>query len=143
MRTIQERLNSKTYVQDGHLLWGGAADEQGYGFLSVKNKVHRVTRVVWEIVYGPIPEGLYVLHICNTRSCVRPVHLYLGTQSDNMQDRVRDGNDSQANQTHCINGHEFTADNTYHIRQATRGGSIMRQCKTCTSKRQQRRKMKI
>ena len=140
---LTKRVWAKVDKSNTCWLWQAATDIAGYGRIQVGGSNQKAHRVVWGLVYGPIPEGLYVLHICNTRSCVRPVHLYLGTQSDNMQDRVRDGNDSQANQTHCINGHEFTADNTYHIRQATRGGSIMRQCKTCTSKRQQRRKMKI
>lgn len=33
-----------------------------------------------------VPEGMSVLHECDNRSCVNPKHLYVGTQSDNVQD---------------------------------------------------------
>ena len=43
-------------------------------------------RAAWEITYGPIPEGKVVRHVCDNPRCVRPEHLELGTQSDNIKD---------------------------------------------------------
>jgi hypothetical protein len=51
----------------------------------------RVPRVAWVIHFGPIPAGMCVCHHCDNPSCVRPEHLFLGTQKDNMADRDRKG----------------------------------------------------
>ena len=48
-------------------------------------------RVSWELHYGPIPAGRQVLHHCDTTQCVRPAHLFLGTQADNVADMIRKG----------------------------------------------------
>jgi hypothetical protein len=45
----------------------------------------------WILAHGPIPDGLFVLHHCDTRPCVNPSHLFLGTGLDNTLDKVRKG----------------------------------------------------
>lgn len=64
----------------------------GYGrfqpAVGIRKEAHRYA---WEITHGPIPDGLYVCHDCDNPSCVRPDHLFLGTQKDNIRDASRKG----------------------------------------------------
>lgn len=71
-------------------LWTGgtAGNRRNYGSLYWRGTNRRAHRVSYEMEYGPIPEGLYVCHRCDTPECVRPSHLYLGTQRENIQDMI-------------------------------------------------------
>lgn len=63
-------------------VWKGLLDEHGYGMFTHT----RTHRVAWELEKGPIPVGMLVCHHCDNPPCVRPSHLFLGTQKNNMQD---------------------------------------------------------
>lgn len=45
-----------------------------------------VHRAAWRMFVGPIPDGMFVLHRCDNPVCLNPSHLFLGTQTDNMND---------------------------------------------------------
>ena len=64
---------------------------KGYGRIKVNNIKTLAHRVSWNLHYGDIPKGLYVLHKCDNPPCVNPKHLWLGTQLDNMRDRDKKG----------------------------------------------------
>lgn len=67
--------------------WGRYRDRRGYGRIMMPDHVPALAhRVAWELERGPIPAGLFVLHHCDNPPCVRPDHLFLGTQADNMRD---------------------------------------------------------
>lgn len=72
--------------------WTGAEFKgAGYGQIQVEGTPKRTHRVAWALSNGPIPKGLLVLHKCDNRRCIRPDHLFLGTQKDNVDDMVSKG----------------------------------------------------
>jgi hypothetical protein len=87
-RTVKERFEELYYPvpECGCWLWERGVNSSGYGSLSVGDKTEMAHRVSYELYVGPIPPGLSVLHKCDTRSCVNPDHLFLGTRSDNNLD---------------------------------------------------------
>jgi hypothetical protein len=77
-------------------LWTGPRNKWGYGYFWLDGRNHKATRVAYELLHGPIPDGLHVLHDCpggDNPSCVR--HLYPGTHLDNMRDKVGKGRSSR------------------------------------------------
>lgn len=81
-------------------------------------KIFRVHRVSWEIHFGPIPSGMFVLHKCDTRHCVRPDHLFLGTNDDNMKDMAKKGRADRTKKQKGEAAHmsKLTADQVREIR---------------------------
>jgi len=73
-----------------------AATAMGYGVINLEGAVTYAHRLSWEMHYGPIPDGLQILHHCDNRRCVRPDHLFLGTLNDNMADMVAKGRHADA-----------------------------------------------
>lgn len=75
--------------------WTAHTNNQGYGMIGVETRgvFHKALshRIAWEMQNGPIPEGLKVLHRCDTPLCVNPRHLFLGTMKQNTEDMVAKG----------------------------------------------------
>ena len=78
---------------DGCWLWLLRGDADGYGAFSVVHErpCSRAHRIAWMIHFGAIPDGLCVLHKCDNPPCVRPDHLFVGTNADNMRDMAKKG----------------------------------------------------
>jgi hypothetical protein len=74
----------------GCWLWLGPYTNpaKAYGGWGRHEKAHRVS---WQLTNGLIPAKLFVLHKCDISICVNPSHLFLGTQTDNLNDMTNKG----------------------------------------------------
>ena len=84
-----DRFWRKVQKSDTCWLWLAGKDHKGYGIFGPGGggKHVRASRFSYELHKGKIPEGLKVLHTCDTPACVNPEHLFVGTDQDNMDDR--------------------------------------------------------
>ena len=87
-----ERFWSKVEKGDFCWNWTSAISRGGYGKFSVaRSKWVEAHRVSYLIEHGSIPDEMFVLHKCDNPKCVRPSHLFLGTQEDNVNDCIEKG----------------------------------------------------
>jgi hypothetical protein len=70
-------------------LWTASKNKLGYGTQKLMPDVFLAHRVSWLINKGQIPVGLCVLHRCDVPACVNPDHLFLGTNKDNVDDKMK------------------------------------------------------
>lgn len=61
-------------------LWQGAVTSYGHGQIRVRDgwnehRMMRAHRVAYELLVGPIPDGLVLDHLCEVPGCVNPAHL--------------------------------------------------------------------
>lgn len=105
-------------------LWTGFVHPHGYGMFTIGSRIDSTRRYIhahrwaYEYLRCEIPSGLYLDHLCRTRSCVNPWHLEPVTHAEN----VRRG---AAARTHCPHGHEYTAENS---RYTSTGARRCREC---------------
>lgn len=90
--SLEERFFSRLKKEiNGCWHWTGGKNGAGYGAIQDKLKYIQAHRLSWELHQGEIPDGMFVCHKCDNPSCVNPLHLFLGSHSDNMKDKALKG----------------------------------------------------
>lgn len=109
--TTPEQFWARVERGDGCWLWQGMTISGGYGRVGWRGMKAVAHRVAWELTYGPIPEGLWVLHRCDNPPCCNPEHLFLGSRLDNIADMVAKGRGANRfthqPQEACFRGHPY------------------------------------
>lgn len=127
-QALDKLLSTYTPVtESGCWLWIGGENGKGYGRMRW-GKNYRAHRLAYELLRGPIPSGLELDHLCRVKCCINPDHLEIVTSKVNTL-RGTGPTAQNAIRTHCVNGHEFTLENT---RIGTDGDRVCRACRRDT-----------
>jgi hypothetical protein len=151
--TFPERFWEKVEKTDTCWNWTGAKNKFNYGQFYYNGKVRKAHRVSYLMKNGHYDESLVVAHKCDNPSCVRPDHLFLATQRENVNDMVakkRHGAGQIVTQTYeewlesrpnksqkdlCSRGHRFSANNTRIKKIRERYARVCRTCQHETAKK--------
>lgn len=108
-------------------IWEGRKNPDGYGCFDYEHTPVLAHRFSFTEVYGDVPEGLQLDHLCRVRHCVNPSHLEAVPQLEN----VRRGLAGQHYRmiTQCPRGHSYDEGNTVHTAQGKRYCRACRQGK--------------
>lgn len=104
----------------------------GYSRVKIKGKAALAHRVTYQVLVGPIPDGLTLDHLCRNRGCCNPYHLEPISLVENIM-RGDGFGARNARKTHCNKGHEFTDENTRTYKNG-------RWCRTCVRERSTERR---
>lgn len=118
-RSVDERFWAKVEKTVGCWLWSGAKTKAGYGQINVDGVPIYAHRLSWEMNHGrKIPHGMQVCHRCDTPACVRPDHLQIWTQMDNVRDCINKGRARHPIMTgEQVGTSKLTADQVRQIRE--------------------------
>lgn len=87
--SFYDKFFSRIRVKKGCWEWTGNKYVGGYGQYSSGYRKYQAHRLMWTCQNGEIPSGAVVMHNCDNKLCVRPSHLILGSQKENMRDMIK------------------------------------------------------
>jgi hypothetical protein len=118
-------------------IWTGGLTGAGYGgFACEPRKADgRLSfvcahRYAYEQVVGPIPDGMFLDHLCRVTQCVNPGHLEPVTMAENFRRGAPSVSAINREKTHCIHGHPLSGDNLWIYAKTGQ-----RHCRTCMRQR--------
>lgn len=131
IRNLDDVKERCEFNDRGCWIWLGGCQRSGrhgqvlYASFRWNGKTTRGNRAVWEMAHDKPSADLHVCHTCDEGRCVNPGHLFLGTRSENMQDKISKGRDHNQKKTHCPRGHEYAGKNLIDRKGRARS------CRTC------------
>ena len=108
-------------------MWTGSRNTKGYGRFDSDGRHLMAHRVAYEMLVGPIPDGMQLDHLCRVPACVNPAHLEPVTSRENTMRGIGPSAQS-AVKTHCSKGHPLSGDN---LMERMGRGRLFRDCRTC------------
>lgn len=127
-RPLKDRFWEKVKPSPtGCWMWTSALSADGYGVITFQARTIYAHRVSWFLEHGKWPTKS-VLHRCDVPACVRPLHLFEGSQKENILDCVAKGRltSAQLQKTHCPSGHQYTEENIYRRSNGSRSCRLRR-----------------
>ena len=82
--TPEDVLTRYTENEQGCWIWTGTVLNNGYGQVKLRTRKHLTHRFFYEHIVGPIPDGMYLDHLCREKRCVNPAHLEPVTPQENV-----------------------------------------------------------
>lgn len=126
--------------ENGCMRWHGSHTHDGYAQFRSRRAGHMYAhRYAYELMVGPIPEGLQLDHLCKVRDCCTPDHLEPVTHAENTRrsDAGKTVGARMRAKTHCPRNHPYDEENT-HINK--KGARNCKECRRTSSRERMRRK---
>jgi hypothetical protein len=142
-KSLIEKILMRTRIENLYdcWIWVGGTNSWGYGSMWVSKTESRkaVHRVLYQLVFGPLPQEMLLHHDCENTRCVNPSHLRaLTVKEHNHIHRPFDWIAAfHRAKTHCPHGHPYSPENTYLDH---KGGRICRTCRGIQQRRYRARK---
>ena len=108
-------------------IWTGGLTSRkgnGYGTITMHGKHLPAHRFFYEKTNGPIPGNLIACHRCDNNLCVRPSHIFPGTNKDNTQDAIKKGRLRVTGEDNS--GHKIKREDVELIRKLSKSGLTTR-----------------